>query len=90
MLKHNLTRWNAYITESCFTFKASFDWSPLGGNGIVDIARAGIHSLRTLERHKIYLSQELECLNPNTFSFKSNEGKDIHVAYNKFEDGAPA
>jgi diguanylate cyclase (GGDEF)-like protein len=35
-----------------------------------------------------YLSQERELLNPKTFSFKNKDGKDIHVAFNKFEDGA--
>ena len=60
-----------------------------GENIRVNADESGHPLLTEIYLHLLpYLSQETERLTPQTFFFKNNEGKKIHVAYNKFEDGA--
>lgn len=60
-----------------------------GQNIRVNAGESGHDLLTDIYLHLLpYLSQEKESHNPKTFFFRTEEGKEIHVAYNKFEDGA--
>lgn len=55
----------------------------------VNAGESGHQLLTDIYLHLLpFLSLEKEDLNPRTFFFTNNDGKKIHVAYNKFEDGA--
>lgn len=60
-----------------------------GKNIRVNADESGHALLTEIYLHVLpYLSQEIARLTPRTFFFANAEGEKIHVAYNKFEDGA--
>jgi diguanylate cyclase (GGDEF)-like protein len=60
-----------------------------GQNFRVNAGESGHQLLTDIYLHLLpYLSKEQKDLNPKTFFFKTEAEKEIHVAYNKFEDGA--
>lgn len=60
-----------------------------GQNIRVNAGESGHQLLTDIYLHLLpFLSLEIEKLRPITFFFKNQDGKKIHVAFDKFEDGA--
>ena len=74
------------IASSC---SSNVRQNDAGENIRVNAGESGHPLLTEIYLHLLpHLSKEIEILKPITFFFSNDEGKKIHVAFNKFEDGA--